>query len=488
MRLGRSIVVGLMAYLVLLSTPSSAVEVIDFGATHELNQPGFYDLDGRFERSDIKLIDLEYNHEVPLTGNVVYEGGKSRVFTPELPYGSYELRYGGKILPIEIVGRYKYDLGGGSRQSEVLLLGGLLILLFSLVLLLKTRGKARIALGFGVAGLGVLFWTGANGALGSLPSIEECNSNDLSGEAYLQCIMPRAYEVAESKPDRLGEFLKGAENSSRCHDISHIIGFELFRKDLSLEGAYQRASNVCGLGLIHGSTEAIAVYSSDEDYPGVIKEFCGKFTDEYVLDLCLHGGGHATVMRTGGDVVRALELCDYVAGGDISCISPALMEWAVWYLESPDKVAAKERLRVPDEPFSICLSVAGESRVRAGCYEGLSMLYQDKVEGLITWCNERDESFGEECMESLGKNAFYFIEKGREMQHTDAGMVGNLCKRGGSEKAVERCIWELARVVSLGGNYSRGESYCRVEEEMYRDLCLEAVRYAKDEEVRLSNG
>lgn len=486
-RVGRFIVITVCALLLFPVAGSYGEGGIDFGSTHELNQPGFYIIDGLVEPEQVKLVDLKYGHEIPLTGDVSYEGSSSKVFTPELPDGSYELSWDGGSRSIDISGRYSYTL----KDVEGFFSPGVIfVLLVSLVILVfagRLKGRARVGVGFGMVAFLLFGLVWFSGSAGGLPSSSKCDYESMEGEEYLGCIMPIAYEVAFKQPSKLGDFVKRSEKSALCHEYSHLLGFETFRKDLSLEAAFQRASTVCGLGLIHGTTEAIAVYNSDEDYPNVIKEFCGKFEDLNVRDLCMHGGGHATVMRTGGNIIRALELCDALSGGDITCVSPALMEWSVWYLESPDRELAKERLQVPDEPFALCLTVDSDSRVRAGCYEGLSMLYQDSTDKLVSWCNESDPGFEVECLASIGKNAFYFFDKGGEVDVNDALKVGLLCKAGASGKAINECIYELARVFSFGGNEERTLMYCAKESELYRAACLRGRESSISESARLSN-
>ena len=419
-----------------------------FGVGPELEQPRRYFIEG--SPKSVKLFDVRYQHVVPFTGEIERVENGVWVSTPELPQGDYRIDWEGGSKSFSIKGKHSYDpIIVESNGIWLLLLGGGFTTALLIGLFLKIRGKSgKVSL----ASFALILFISGGGAVVSmdsskpLPNIDRCLELSMFKE-YLDCVFPSMFEVANKQPDRLDEYLKKQIPNSHCHDAAHYVGFESYRRDLNIINASQRATTSCVYGVIHGTTEAIAVFSSDEDFPKNALKFCNLFEDGTVREYCVHGAGHATVMRTNGDLERALELCGPLTNNDHRCVGPALMEWMVWRNEIKDPVKAKERLGGPEEPLEICLDLERDSLVRAACYEALHLANIKEPSKSIDWCLNVEKDFAVECFAGIGKD-LHFWATFRTPVAQDLSVavdIHKMCERANSDKARYECTWHLVR-------------------------------------------
>ncbi|MFM7087933.1 MAG: hypothetical protein ACKOW9_00135 [Candidatus Paceibacterota bacterium] len=482
----------ILIVLITSGVASSANESNQFGVGPELEQPSRYFIEG--DVNGIVLRDLRYDHVIPFTGKVERVDDGVWVSTPELPQGSYQLAWDGGVKSFSIKGKHTYNPAVQEDSSIwlILLTGGfLLAIIVFLVMLIKGRG-VKVSLAFFVT---VLFLSGGGAVFSMdsskpLPDVSGCTDIETFKE-YFDCAFPALYEVAIKQPDKFGDYLKSQTINSHCHDTAHYVGFESYRRDLSLVNATQRATTACVYGVIHGTTEAIAVFSSDEEFPKNAIKFCSMFEDPTVSEYCIHGAGHATVMRTNGNLERALELCGPLTDGDHRCVGPALMEWMVWRNELRDPDKAKARLGGPDQPLEICSTIKSESSVRAACYEALHLANIKNPDLSVNWCLTEEKEFSVECFAGIGKDLHFWAtyETPVAKDISVAVKIHKMCEKGNSDTARYECTWHLVRNAGIVvHDYERIErDLCQVIPVNHRVACRDSVIAVKAENQRREN-
>lgn len=205
------------------------------------------------------------------------------------------------------------------------------------------------------------------------------------------------------------------EINTVCHPYSHFIGRGAFNETKSIRKALFTATSFCEWGYLHGlSIEAGYVYQGkklfDVLYDGCLylKELKGNYFE------CAHGMGDSFLNSTG-NLVEAIELCDYITGDDgihLNCSQGATNYWAdaiVKKVREEVPLTALEKSYISGEPYAICDQFT-QVPDRAGCYDyavRLNQVYVGGVEKFIPLCKKFKGDDLASCYKGIGREMAY---------------------------------------------------------------------------------
>lgn len=438
--------------------------------------------------NDVTLIDLASGLTVPLSGQgVLLDDGQIRVYLPQLPAGRFTLTWTGGRLPITINGDtivVPVDASGSLGRLLVAVPFAVGVLLLALlrpkrvsvwVVTLTAAGIVSVAAHVTTSATPVTAtpWAACE-ALGVDSRAEErsCKTNSLI--ALLQ----------EARYEQVRELLATTTDRD-CHYIAHRSSYWVWRMLRDTEQAQNMLIPGCDDGLIHGIAESMATFSSDTEFPMLLESFCSAAQETYQEEACYHGGGHAAVWRTNGNLEHAWALCEAFPVDDsadfdrrIECKGSATMEWADrWTAER--KGSMRQLVPETSEPNEVCLNGPEDSFFRYLCYLGTNWRIRGAADA-AQWCLDSTE-FVEACFEALGENLPYFqtttLEQPLGVEQA-LDHIGN-CELGGSSS--EACVRATLRVfVVLRRSSAEGAEVCRrTSAEATRRACLRGVEDAK---------
>lgn len=410
----------------------------------------------------VVLTDTLTGLDVPLAlEGVAEQNGKTLVHIPQLPPGAFLLTWDGGETRIEVrnlAGHTSYidetGPGGQGSAATVLVLGLVATVIVGVVL--RRRGTRRaVVVVLLVAGSGLAGAFALRSDAGTAPRTWETCALEQDPDDQLLC--KSAYLVGELRDGRfteVAELLK-TNRDPMCHDVAHRAAFHIWRTTRDAALVSRMLIPGCDDGLIHGIAESIATFTSDRELAGQLVDFCTAATESFQVRACLHGGGHATIWRTNGNLEHAWAICreipsDLVSSYDASeeCLGSAVMEWADrWSTQRRQG----ERLIRPDleEPMALCLDGPATRAFRQGCYLGTNHRTGDALKA-ARWCNEREPQL-EACFSALGENLPYF-----ETPITKIKLVPELalhhskvCELAATGTAQEECARALSRVFTI---------------------------------------
>ncbi len=449
--------------------------------------------EGTPETAKVVLTDTLTGLDVPLAGiGISSTGGRTVAHIPQLPPGEFLLSWPGGSRNIEVESpgsgtAYIAEPGTNDRGTAtvILLLGASAAVVVGL--LLRRRGRlvtiaAVIAIGGG-ATLAAFALSGGSG--GAARDWETCNFEQ---DANQQLLCKSSYLVGEFENGRYADVaaLMSTNRDPMCHDVAHRTSFHIWRTTRDADLAAKLLIPGCDDGLIHGVAESIATFTADRDLADELIAFCTSAKEQFQIRACLHGGGHATIWRTNGDLEQAWEICreiprDLVDSYDASeeCMGSAVMEWADRW--STQKRQGKRLVRPDlDEPMALCLDGPDTHTFRQGCYLGTNHRTGDAAHA-ANWCLERETQTAA-CFSAVGENLPYFetpqtaikLTPDRALHHAQA------CGLAPDDVAKEECARAMSRVFTIM-NVSKtlGMEVCDAIRDDLRPGCLAGIKEAE---------
>jgi hypothetical protein len=490
-------VIGLLLGLVLatLQTPVAATDDQDDALVfEEYVIPSTIELPaGTPDTAQVTLTDRLTGLDVPLAGDgISTRDGKTVVHIPQLPPGEFLLTWtgGSRRIAVESPGSgtsYITGPGTGDRGpvTVILLLGASAAAVIGLLLRRRGRLVAVVAVITVGGGATLAAFALSGGSERVTRDWETCN---LEQDANQQLLCKSSYLVAEFENGRYTNVadLMSTNRDPMCHDVAHRTSFHIWRTTRDPQLAAKLLIPGCDDGLIHGVAESIATFTADRDLAAELIAFCTSANQEFQVRACLHGGGHATIWRTNGDLEQAWKICreiprDLVNSYDASeeCMGSAVMEWSDrWSTQERQG----ERLVRPDldEPMTLCLDGPDTHTFRQGCYLGTNHRTGDAAYA-ANWCLEREPQVAA-CFSALGENLPYFetpqtvikLTPDRALHHAEA------CGLAPDDVAKEECARAMSRVFTIM-NVSKtlGLEVCDVIRDDLRPGCLAGIREAE---------
>jgi len=251
-----------------------------------------------------------------------------------------------------------------------------------------------------------------------------------------------------------------------CHNVMHILGTlaQQTIKDEILSVLLSHGKDSCQYGYQHGVMIGLALEIPDDDkFVKTVYDACAELPPgSYEVGACQHGIGHASTVRTGGDVTKAAEtLCSKMPENAGTCVTGAVMEWVTSY--------SRAQYQKDPSVTDICSRLRDE--YQTSCWRELPGLWVSLREASTTSlerCGNLQEDYMRECSKGVGyrsdKDAtcFYSNEEvagyclaGRaivfyEVYHNtrnDAATV--VCGAGETPRAREICTQELSPTVRV---------------------------------------
>jgi hypothetical protein len=395
------------------------------------------------------------------------------VHLPQLPPGRFTLREGDAETHIEVREQegtlLGYSLGGGGRQGlPVWLLGaGAAAAVVVLVLSRKRRGLL-LAVPLVLLGTAGVWFVGTGAPASGWRDVpwEACDQLD-EPEQTLDCkVQSLLGHIERQDYDRIADLLTTTRDPA-CHDVAHRASYHTWRQGGSVEQAKMLLIPGCDDGLIHGTVEAMATFSDDARFSELLVDFCSGADAPYKIQACLHGGGHATIWRTNGDLSAAWALCDTLPADLLyeyrvqeECKGSAVMEWSDrWETE----LRSGHQYLQPriDEPMELCVTGPRAELFRLGCYLGTNHRTGD-AGAAAEWCSAR-ETYQTQCFQAVGENLPYF-ETPTTLTRLEPAMAirhATHCTSATRQEAVDACVTAMVRVYALmTRSYDQAEALC----------------------------
>jgi len=484
-----------LAFVVLIASGcmrSSSADV----TYQEYNTPNILDLPPGAQ-SPIVLVDDLTGLHVPLTGAMeTTESGRVSIHLPQLPMGRFVASWEGGEFTVDVsnAGETSFDYSERSADDTnvpyhfLLLAAG-----FATGLLVFKRSRklsALAAIGTLLLSAGVWRATTEPRTLYGQVAWDACNL-EANGDAATSCKVNTLLEHIDDGQIPALAALVASNNDPLCHEVVHRVGFHTWRTTRDMALAQSIMVPGCDNGLIHGIVESMATFTEDEEFPELLLEFCGANADEFAKRACLHGGGHATIWRTNGDITRAWELCeklptDRIPGIDIydECMGSSVMEWADRW-EEGQKNGNLTVLPKIAEPMELCRLGPDTFLFKSGCYMGTNHR-TGTASNAARWCGEKEPAVNHDaCFSAIGENLPYFelpliptpdikLVPSMALNHSTA------CSMAPTASARDACMTALSRVfVSMRMSKSEGNEVCRAVSRELVPACLKGILEAE---------
>ena len=455
--------------------------------------PPYVLLPGRLENGDVTLVDDLTGGDIPLArkGIVVAagSGNASKVHLPQLPAGTFTLKHPGGDLRITILS-FDGTLGPTVEPRQAPWAVYVLAAGFGLLLLAARRNPRMLVvlLAGGVLTIGgVALLAGRDRQDdGLLIEWAACEGSNGVSKDQLACKVDALLERLEREEyDAVRDAVSRTDDPS-CHEVTHRASYHVWRTTRDAERAEKLLIPGCDDGLIHGVSESMATFSSDDDFPDLLTDFCSVAVEDFARLACFHGGGHAAVWRTNGDLEASFALCERFPSekigypADEECKGSAVMEWAERWTRERNEGGSTLLPRI-DDPMTICLSGPATELFRLGCYLGTNFRSSD-ARGAAAWCNDR-EKFLNACYAALGENLPYFETPETTIPLTGERALNHLasCTLASSADARAGCVRSAVRVYSvLRLSPDDGERLCGDVEAADTAACRDGVADARE--------
>ena len=442
------------------------------------------------ENPAVSLIDDLTGQTVPFTApGLTTEDGSTRAYLPQLPPGKFTLRWDGGQRSIVVrapgasVAAYgaRDAQGGGGLNPALLILAGSVGMVVLVLLRRRGLGQAAVAAVFVLSGVVIIGGSGGTPSAADKPRWEACDLRDTLDEALLCKVSSLVAQLEDGEYASVAQLLATSTDPS-CHEIAHRSSFHIWRTTRDINRATSMLIPGCDDGLIHGISESMATFTADGEFTGKLETFCNSGVQDYARIACLHGGGHATVWRTNGDLERSWEICDTFTSSDDfdihqECKGAAVMEWSDRWTQERAGSVKTLRPRI-DEPMELCLTGPDTELFRLGCYLGTNHRTGD-ARAAARWCTEREPRV-DSCFAALGENLPYFETPLTKIPLTPEKAVHHIesCLLAQGE-ARNICVRSAARVlVVLKNDRVIGETVCGMLPEEVLSSCRSGIEDA----------
>lgn len=446
-------------------------------------------------RSPVRLVDDLTGLDVPLAGSgETTNGDRLSISIPQLPPGKFTASWPGGELHIEVLDEKGTRFAYASRGEDgdplpyhllVLATGGA----GAIWLTARRKKKAAFLVVAGSLMLGSATWllgTETKPVYGQA-AWDACGLEQKE-EIKLNCKVETLLDHIES--GRFAELreLVAANRDPACHEVTHRASFHTWRLTRDKNLAKSLLIPGCDDGLIHGIAESMATFTSDDKLATEILDFCTGAEEDFQMRACLHGGGHATIWRTNGDILRAWEICkeiptDAVADYNASeeCMGSSVMEWSDRWSAGARKGTSTVTPKM-SEPMELCPAGPTSYTFRLGCYLGTNHRTGDAGRA-AQWCIDKEQHVQlDACFAALGENLPYYeapyltIELVPEMAINHA----RNCELAPVESARDACMTAMSRVfVVMKVSKTLGQQVCDAVSPALQKACLAGIREAE---------
>jgi len=477
-----------LAFVVLIASGCMRSSSAADATYQEYNTPRILELPPG-ARSPIVLVDDLTGLQVPLTGaRETTESGRVSIHLPQLPMGRFVASWeGGEfVMDVSNAGEMSFDYSERSADDAnvpyhfLLLAAG-----FTTGLLVFKRSRklaALVATGTLLLSAGVWRTTTEPRTLYGQVAWDACKL-EINGDAASSCMVNTLLDHIDDDQIPALAALLASNNDPLCHEVVHRVGFHTWRTTRDVALAQSIMVPGCENGLIHGIVESMATFTDDEEFPELLLEFCGASADEFAKRACLHGGGHATIWRTNGDITRAWELCGKLPIYD-ECMGSAVMEWADRW-EDGQKNGNLTVLPKIAEPMELCRLGPDTFLFKSGCYMGTNHRTGNAANA-ARWCREREPAVHlDACFSAIGENLLYFelpfiVAPDIELVPSMALNHSTACSMAPTASARDACMTALSRVfVTMRISKSEGNEVCRAMSWELVPACLNGILVAE---------
>ena len=446
-------------------------------------------------KSPIRLTDDLTGLDVPLTGaGEVVIAGRISIVMPQLPTGRFTVSWPGGKLGINVLdaGEKRFDYVGREERSDsnryyLLVLGvGLLAGLWLLV----RKKKAAAALVFaGAVVLTSALWlsTSETPPLYGQVAWDVCNL-ERQEDVKINCKVESILDHIDNGEFLMLKELVATSKDPACHEATHRASFYTWRLTRDVDLAKSVLIAGCDDGLIHGIAESIATFTSDKDLTKVLLDFCTSAQEDFKKRACLHGGGHATIWRTNGNILRAWDLCKEMPvtvepGINVydECLGSSVMEWSDRWADGKSKGSITVTPEM-DEPMGICLQGPNSYLFRSGCYMGTNHRTGDAAHA-AKWCIEKEmQGQMDACFAAIGENLPYYETPLTKTELIPAMAVNHAknCALAPTPGAQDACVKAMSRVfVSMKVSKALGNQVCQAVPTQLVPACLDGIKEAE---------
>ncbi|MFM7089113.1 MAG: hypothetical protein ACKOW9_06330 [Candidatus Paceibacterota bacterium] len=289
-------------------------------------------------------------------------------------------------------------------------------------------------------------------------------STMVSPESYLTCMENESGADARRALLRLFANKSDIEIDSRCHDVAHSYGRELWRSD-GIEGFNLGLGvlEMCQYGVLHSFLFESGTSFSSNEFKEFISESvlpkCEELNSDgnLFVEQCYHGIGHAIANRdgsTGADYV--IDFCSIAPGegGVESCVRGAIMEMS-WAWITSDVVTS---------------GCDGYGRWDVVCRQIVYASYygEYKFDGLAAYCDESENDLLG-CGIGVGQQLVREINSNPEIESSFDECVE--ITNGVTDNGELACVDAFSRSLLL---YTGGDKGCDLIGQ-YREVCVRVV-------------
>lgn len=241
---------------------------------------------------------------------------------------------------------------------------------------------------------------------------------------------------------------------SFCHETTHFLGQELYKRVGDKKIAFNQCFEVCGAGCYHGVLEGyikakrLSVGTHDEILAQELNKFCGTPADHdrpLLYNECVHGIGHGTMFLTNRDLQRSLRICDALATPAL-CYKGVFMENSFWVggLDAAGNYQ-KPRSFKPEDPLNPCNIV--DEKYQWECYGEKAADFGSQTDWnfqkMLSLCKLIPDAYRDQCYLHIG------AQFGLQSQNLDE--VVSSCEVSPDVRRKNLCI--DAAVTTIGDRY-----------------------------------
>lgn len=239
---------------------------------------------------------------------------------------------------------------------------------------------------------------------------------------------------------------------SLCHayPYTRALGLTAFYSQKDVQKVIKQCNGICYEGCYHGVAEAAATYGKSTDVCGSPNQYNSK--DEFTA--CLFGVGSGLLVVEGGDVSKALKLCDLLRKED---------EQADCY---GGVFGKNNRSITKREQIYNCSTLEKKYQNACFAFGGRRLLEINKldIEKSLKYCNELEIEYQGECMvQTVGHLVYLKLE---EKNLIDA------CNLISEDSLKKQCFFRVAGYLVQSGEPDRLDKFCSRLEKDYQTECF----------------
>lgn len=253
-----------------------------------------------------------------------------------------------------------------------------------------------------------------------------------------------------------------------CHEFTHEIGRISFDKYGSFSEAASYQVDFCNSGYIHGVFESYFTHSDDSIID--LSQTCQSYAEgKRWFDLwhCYHGVGHGLMYLTGGNLDKALDMCEdnLPTEGVSNCQNGVYME-----LFNYEVLANEPKFVDPNSPMETCeLRQIGKSDCYVYSATYLTETLELGIEELRNACSNVESGYQKYCISGLAKQ---LAKKNLNSSEKVVEFCENLSV---SDQRKECVIGAVSLHISQFGSLDAGNNFCKFINSDLSQTCFKEV-------------